>query len=53
MLKSDQNGIEMLQHSCLGAWRAELKSDQNGIEIGKRRLKETCTEKVKIRPKWD
>jgi len=53
LLKSDQNGIEIVEFYYVFDDVEILKSDQNGIEIKQRAKDSHRTQIIKIRPKWD
>ena len=53
VLKSDQNGIEIISKIKIKDKQDELKSDQNGIEIDIAIFITPRWIRVKIRPKWD
>ena len=54
MLKSDQDGIEIIEMNEIMLIFASLKSDQDGIEIDiHRNFLQVPLCHVKIRPRWD
>ena len=52
LLKSDQNGVEMVPGERAPLGEIVLKSDQNGVEMHTSTMGVRPPSPIKIRPKW-